>query len=804
MIRARNDAIVHSRQNDMVSGPPEVDDQRPTRVRRPGDLVRLVLALAAVAVLLTAAPEVAEAASQVGQALNRLIGVPPEPIRVAFISLGLVSSVAVPVGLVIGEIVSGRRRRALEGMLTGLGCLALVETANVAMTRFGSHLIPELTARTDGGRPLDSFLATVFASSAALGVTGGARWRVLVRVSLAWYALSVLLGGLVPAVSALASIGIGVLVGVAVRFGAGQPNTQPDGWQLAAALHQNGISLKRLRRDAAQGEGHRNYLGLTEQNDHVLMEVFDRDQMTTGAFNSAYRLLRFRRDVLPPPPSSLEGLVERRATLALAAQDAGMPSPRLLAAIPCGRDCMVLAYATPPVHDLKDPSDEQLTDLWQMLERLHRRRVTYGGLSPGRVRADPDGNVRLGVLGGGTLFASDLRIRLDRAQALMSCALVVGPDRAVDTAVASVGNGLITATLPLIQPLAMPSETRNALRRRPETLELLRQRVQAGAGSPASQHPITEPAVRVERFRPRSVFALVAMLVAGYFAVTQLGGVNLISLLGNTRLQWIPVVIAASAATFAAAALCLVGAVNVPIPFPRTMLVQVSTALVRLVTPPAVGGMALNIRYLRQHGLTTVESATSVATTQVVNALSHVVLLGLITALTASSSPEQRSLPGWAFVALAALVALLFALSALKVIRRLYATRIRPALHEAFPVLHSLATRPRKLAEATLGSISLNAGYVVALWASAHALGADLGLAQAAVVYLAGAAVGSVVPTPGGLGALELAFSTGLTATGMPGAVAVSSVLIYRLFTFWLPLPLGWWAFRHLDRRGVI
>jgi uncharacterized protein (TIRG00374 family) len=81
-----------------------------------------------------------------------------------------------------------------------------------------------------------------------------------------------------------------------------------------------------------------------------------------------------------------------------------------------------------------------------------------------------------------------------------------------------------------------------------------------------------------------------------------------------------------------------------------------------------------------------------------------------------------------------------------------------------------------------------------------RALGGTVPVASVAVVYLTGSALGSIVPTPGGLGAVEAALSAGLRATGLAGAVAVSSVLLFRLLTFWLPVPAGWAALRYLER----
>lgn len=73
-----------------------------------------------------------------------------------------------------------------------------------------------------------------------------------------------------------------------------------------------------------------------------------------------------------------------------------------------------------------------------------------------------------------------------------------------------------------------------------------------------------------------------------------------------------------------------------------------------------------------------------------------------------------------------------------------------------------------------------------------------------AVVYFAGAIIGSAVPTPGGLGGIEAAMSYGLTTLGVDSGTAVSSVLLYRLATYWLPIPFGWASINHLTKIDAI
>jgi uncharacterized protein (TIRG00374 family) len=54
------------------------------------------------------------------------------------------------------------------------------------------------------------------------------------------------------------------------------------------------------------------------------------------------------------------------------------------------------------------------------------------------------------------------------------------------------------------------------------------------------------------------------------------------------------------------------------------------------------------------------------------------------------------------------------------------------------------------------------------------------------------ASVLAMIPlTPGGLGFVEAGLTGALTVAGVPAAAAVLATLLYRLFSYWLPLPAG-------------
>ena len=75
------------------------------------------------------------------------------------------------------------------------------------------------------------------------------------------------------------------------------------------------------------------------------------------------------------------------------------------------------------------------------------------------------------------------------------------------------------------------------------------------------------------------------------------------------------------------------------------------------------------------------------------------------------------------------------------------------------------------------------------------ALGYRVPLAALTVSYAVANSVGSLAPTPGGLGAVEGLLITLLVSFDVPSPEAVAVVLVYRLINFWLPIPVGFGSY---------
>jgi uncharacterized membrane protein YbhN (UPF0104 family) len=102
------------------------------------------------------------------------------------------------------------------------------------------------------------------------------------------------------------------------------------------------------------------------------------------------------------------------------------------------------------------------------------------------------------------------------------------------------------------------------------------------------------------------------------------------------------------------------------------------------------------------------------------------------------------------------------------------------------------------------GSALVTLAYIGGLVASVKAFGVSASIVQVGAVYLVSSLIAAASPTPGGIGAIEAALAAGLTGIGIPNGPAVSAVLLYRLATYWLPVPPGWYSWRLLQRMEYV
>ncbi|MEV0262656.1 lysylphosphatidylglycerol synthase transmembrane domain-containing protein [Streptomyces sp. NPDC050617] len=310
--------------------------------------------------------------------------------------------------------------------------------------------------------------------------------------------------------------------------------------------------------------------------------------------------------------------------------------------------------------------------------------------------------------------------------------------------------------------------------------------------------------VRLERIKPRTLFTFMAGTLAAYFLLSQLTNTPIGDIVSNANWVWVAVAVFFSALTQVAAAMSLLGFVPEKVSFRRTVVAQVASSFVKLVAPAAVGGVALNTRFLQRAGVRPGLAVASVGASQLFGMVCHILLLlsfGYVTGTERASSlsPSRTVIGGLLTAAVLVLV-----VTAVPFLRKFVVTRVRSLFAGVVPRMLDVLQRPQKLASGIGGMLLLTAANVMCLDAATRAFGGDLSYASTAVVFLTANAIGSAAPTPGGVGAVEIALTSALTLAGMPADAALSAVLVFRLMVFWLPVIPGWISFTYLTRKGAI
>jgi uncharacterized protein (TIRG00374 family) len=304
--------------------------------------------------------------------------------------------------------------------------------------------------------------------------------------------------------------------------------------------------------------------------------------------------------------------------------------------------------------------------------------------------------------------------------------------------------------------------------------------------------------------RPRVVVSFIALAVAVFVLLGQLGNVDLVSVVTEADPVWFVAALLFSFVTYLGSATAIRSFAPVPLQFLRTLMTQFAATFVALVAPPAVGTVGTNTRYLQQSGAAPALALASVGVSQVFVFGSYLILIVLFGFFT-TQQQEASFVPGrTVLLVVAALLVIGIVVLSIPWTRRALLNRVRPMLDTTTPRLLSMLRQPRRIGTGLAGALVLNLAYAAALWSSQMAYGGTLGFATVGFVYLAAGAIGSAAPTPGGIGAVEAALAAGLTAAGLDGSTAVQTALLFRACTFWIPIVPGWLSFGYLQRANAL
>jgi uncharacterized membrane protein YbhN (UPF0104 family) len=128
------------------------------------------------------------------------------------------------------------------------------------------------------------------------------------------------------------------------------------------------------------------------------------------------------------------------------------------------------------------------------------------------------------------------------------------------------------------------------------------------------------------------------------------------------------------------------------------------------------------------------------------------------------------------------------------------AAKIPATLGEGVRFAVGLFTHPSRGGLAVIGAAGFWAASIGVLWASFHAFGVKVPLAVVVQGYFLGMVANLFPLAPAGVGAVDAGMIGAFVLFGIPEETVFPAILVFRLVSFWLPIPPGIVAFFQLRK----
>jgi uncharacterized membrane protein YbhN (UPF0104 family) len=780
--------------------------------RRTNDIIRLVASVVFFAILIAGSLITRPQWVALERSISEIVGVlTPTQSDLVYLGYGI-AILALPFTILIGLIIS--RQWKLLGAYAAAGLLAVLSLSIGGTGLSAPRWHFDLTDRpqTVLAQILDDprWIAMLAAVLTVSGPWLPARWRHWWwALLLAFVPIHLFVSAIVPARSLL-GLAVGWFVGALVVLVVGTPALEVPLDGAVRAMAKRGCRVSRLQVIRPAGPGPLVISATSTDSDtaangdfhQALVEMYGPHQRSGGALAQLWQKLRLQARETAPLVTSLRRTVEHRALMAIAVDDLGVANTAPVAVASLDRGWMLYAYQ--PIRGI--PLDQCATKtpvarVWESLQVLNDHQLSHGDLRSSEITVDGD-TVLFGGFGNAEYGATDTQLQSDIAQLLVTTSALYDAESAVGAAIDAFGKDTVLTASRRLTKSAVPKEIRKSIPDAGAVISAARAEVKRQTGADQIK---TET---ITRFNRRQVIQLVLLVALVYVAYPFISTVpTFLSALRTANWWWALLGLAISASTYVGAAAALWASADESVNFWKLSIAQVANTFAATTTPAGVGGLALSTRYLQKGGgLSAVRATTAVALQQSVQVIMHVVLLILFSTLAGASTDLSHFVPNATVLYLIAGVALGIAGTFLLVprLRRWLATDLPPRLKEVAGDLVEVAREPKRLGLIVLGCAGTTLGAALALWTSVQAFGGGATFVTCTVVTMVGGTLASAAPTPGGVGAVEAALIGGLAAFGVPAAVGVPSVLLYRVLTCWLPVFAGWPVMRWLTEKEMI
>ncbi|KAA0093222.1 UPF0104 family protein [Mycolicibacterium sp. P1-18] len=782
-------------------------------VRRTNDIFRLALAALFLAVVITGSLITRRDWVALERSISGIVALlTPTQSNLVYLAYG-VAILALPFAILIG-LVTARRWRLLGAYAAAavIAVLALsVNSSGFAAPRWHFDLDDRLQTLLSQFLDDPRWIAMLAAMLTVSGPWLEARWRRWWWVLLlAFVPIHLVVSAVVPA-RTLLGLAVGWFVGALTVLIVGTPALEVPLDGAVRALLRRGFSVTGLTVVRPAGPGPLVLWAAKEDaeddpDSRAILEMYGPNQRSGGIMSQIWRRARLRNSETAPLHASMRRAVEHRGLMAIAIGDLGVANSTTVALSALDRGWTLYAHTPTRGVALDETSaDESLVaPVWKALATLHGHQISHGDLRGKEITVDVGDGAPTALFGGfgsAEYGATDVLLQADIAALLVTTTAIFGAEAAVRAAIAEFDRDTVLGASRRLTKAALPKHIRASVIDPATVMSAARDEVMHQTGADQIK---AETITRFTRIQVIQLVLLVALVYVAYPFISTVPA--FFSELRTANWWWALLGLAVSALTYVGAAAALWACASGAVSFVNLTIMQVANTFAATTTPAGVGGLALSTRFLQKGGLGALRATAAVALQQSVQVITHVGLLIFFSVIAGTSANLSHFVPTTTVLYLIGGVALgiVGVFTFVPKLRRWLGTELRPRVKELGGELVELAREPKRLAIIVAGCAATTLGAALALWASVGAFGGGTTFVTVTVVTMIGGTLASAAPTPGGVGAVEAALIGGLTAFGVPAAVAVPSVLLYRVLTCWLPVFVGWPVMRWLTRKDMI
>jgi undecaprenyl-diphosphatase len=569
------------------------------------------------------------------------------------------------------------------------------------------------------------------------------------------------------------------------------------------ALATYGFKAKTVKVLSVDARGSSPFIVTDEDNKNYFLKVVSKENFVADWLFKSWRKIVYRRLEDEAPYFSPKRQIEHESYVANLALANGIRTPKIVGVYEIGTNNwaqmqeMIDGKSLDRV-DVKLVSDTVLNKIFKLVNQLHDTQIIHRDLRTANIFLDNKNEPWLIDFGFGEASVKRTKSYRDIVELIASLSVLVGSDRTVKAAVKNLPKNDLELALGYLNYPSLSSETTRLLKERKKLLPEIREKLMAALGGKEVK------LVKVQRISVKNLLLIFIIGLAIYFVTTQFEDFkNSIAAIKEADLNLILVSVVFSALTYFTASMVYKLIAIQPIPYFRTLLVQISSSFTNRLLPAGTGGLATFGRYLVKQGHT---QPQAIALASINNLLGFIGMFILtvsvaIISKTPLSEAIKFSIPGW----LPWLVGmLLITIAVLAFIVPNLKTLVVKTAKSIKKDLLLIAAEPLRLVLALIFSMAITACYAAVLYFAIHALGGEATVLQTFIVLTAGVAAASVTPTPGGIGGAEAGLVAGLTSIGIPADLGLSIALVYRFVTFWLPILPGFIAFQIALKRNVL